>query len=59
MCVSHTGTGQCCSDDGCLTHADGVGGVQLAAVGALAIEGADHVATSSIDARVGLAFIDI
>lgn len=56
----------CCSnlhqafgEDGCLTHADGVGGVQLAAVCALAVEGPGHVATRSIDTRVGLAFVDI
>lgn len=46
-------------EDVSLTHADGVGGVQLAAVGALAVEGPDHVATHSIDARAGLAFVDI
>lgn len=40
-------------------HADGVGGVQLAAVGALAVEGPSHVATRSIDARAGIAFVDI
>lgn len=40
-------------------HADGVGGVQLAAVGALAVEGPGHVATRSIDAWAGIAFIDI
>lgn len=40
-------------------HADGVGGVQLAAVGALAVEGPGHIATHSIDAWAGLTFIDI
>lgn len=42
-----------------LTHADGVGGVQLAAMSALAVEGPSHVATCSIDARAGVAFVDI
>lgn len=45
--------------DGCLTHADGVGGVQLAAVRALAVEGAGHVAAHSVDARVGEALVDV
>lgn len=40
-------------------HTDGVGGVQLAAVGALAVEGPGHVPTYSIDARAGLALVDI
>lgn len=40
-------------------HADGVGGVQLAAVCAVAVEGPGHVATHSIDARAGEAFINI
>lgn len=40
-------------------HADGVGGVQLAAVCALAVEGPGHVSTHSVDARVGLALVDI
>lgn len=45
--------------EGRLTHADGVCGVQFAAVGALAVEGPGHVATRSIDARAGIAFVDI
>lgn len=44
---------------GCLTHADGVGGVQLAAVAAFTVEGSDHIAALPIDARAGLAFINI
>lgn len=52
ICVGRT-------HSGCLTHADGVGGVQLAAVGAFAVEGAGHVATRSVDARAGLALVDI
>ena len=42
-----------------LTHADGVGGVQLAAVGALAVEGPGHVATHSVDAGAGLTLVDV
>lgn len=45
--------------DGCLTHTDGVGGVQLAALCALTVEGPSHIAAHSIDARVGEAFVDI
>lgn len=40
-------------------HTDGVGGVQLAAVGALAVEGAGHISTHSIDARAGLTLINV
>lgn len=45
--------------DGRLTHADGVGGVQLAAVRALAVEGASDVAAHSVDARVGEALVNV
>lgn len=45
--------------DGRLTHADGVGGVQLAAVRALAVEGPGHVAAHAVDARVGEALVDV
>lgn len=45
--------------DGCLTHADGVGGVQLAAVRALAVEGPGHVAAHAVDAWVGEALVDV
>ena len=61
-----SGTLRCCTnlrqalgEDGYLTHADGVGGVQLAAVGAFAVEGPGHVSTRSVDARAGLALVDI
>lgn len=45
--------------DGCLTHADGVGRVQLAAVRALAVEGPGNIAAHSVDARVGEALVNI
>lgn len=40
-------------------HADGVGGVQLAAVCTFAVKGAGHVAAGSIDAWAGDTFVDI
>lgn len=42
-----------------LTNADGVGGVQLAAVGTFAIEGTGYVAAHAVDAGVGVALVDV
>ncbi len=59
--------GPCCAalfasglwEDRRLTHADGVGGVQLTTVCTLAVEGPGHVAAGSVDARAGDAFVNI
>ena len=42
-----------------LTHADGVGGVQLATMGTLAVEGPGHVAAHPVDTGARLTFIYI
>lgn len=52
-CPAASGTGRC------LTHTDGVGGVQFAAERALAVEGACHVAAHSVDTWAGEALVDI
>lgn len=40
-------------------YADGVGGVQLAAVRTFAVEGTSYVAANAIDAGVGVALVDV
>lgn len=40
-------------------HTDGTGGVQFAAVRALAVEGPSNITTHSIDARTGITLVDI
>lgn len=42
-----------------LTYADGVGGVQLAAVGTFAVEGTGYVAAHAVDAGVGVTLVDV
>ena len=42
-----------------LTHTDGVGGVQLATMGALAVEGPGHIATHSVDTGAGFTLVDV
>lgn len=49
----------CCTLTERLTDADGVGGIQLAAVGTLAVEGASHVTAHAVHTRAGLTLIDI
>lgn len=57
--VSAWGGGRRLQWAGAHTHADGVGGVQLAAMRALTDEGTSHVAAHAVHTGAGFALVDI